>query len=55
MNDDAVKELGDDILSMLVTKITHLRGTGMLTSAEENRALVLLRSIQEKWQNRTLP
>ncbi|KAL5105014.1 Enhancer of mRNA-decapping protein 4 [Taenia crassiceps] len=55
MNDDTVKELGNDILSMLVTKITHLRGTDMLTAAEENRALVLLRSIQEKWQNRTFP
>ncbi|KAL5964102.1 Enhancer of mRNA-decapping protein 4 [Taenia solium] len=55
MNDDTVKELGSDILSMLVTKITQLRGTGMLTSAEENRALALVRSVQEKWQNRTLP
>ncbi|KAH9282025.1 Enhancer of mRNA-decapping protein 4 [Echinococcus granulosus] len=53
MNDDTVKELGDDILSMLVTKITHLQGAGVLTSAEANRALVLLRSVQEKRQNRT--
>ncbi|VDM21249.1 unnamed protein product [Hydatigera taeniaeformis] len=54
MNDDTVKELGNDILSVLVAKITQLRGTGILTSAEENRAVALVRSVQEKWQNRTL-